>query len=98
MTRCVECGKPVSPSEPQHRWRGPAGLTMTNLHREVTYVRHAACQARVEQQVAESRARAEQDRLATIRAMGEALGLTPEQVSAAARNVGGVDPYAEEVA
>jgi hypothetical protein len=95
--RCVECHRPVSRTEPKHSWTGAAGTRAGLVHREVTYVRHAACQARVEQMNAQTAARAETERLATVRAMAEAAGLSPAQVSDIARDMGAPDPYADEL-
>lgn len=92
--RCAECGKPVTPGEPQHRWSAPGGPGMNDSRRTYTYVRHSACQQQVERMVADARADAEQQRLADIRQMAEALRIPAEQVSQMAAEVGAPDPYA----
>ena len=54
--RCMECGRPVLPVEPQHRWDTMTeSIDLVHDPDLVTYVRHAACQERVEAEVEESR-------------------------------------------
>jgi len=64
------------------------------VHRMVTSTWHASCWADAEKYAAESRARAEEARLATIRAIAEEAGLDPAAVSRIARENGTPDPYA----
>lgn len=64
------------------------------VHRMVTSTWHASCWADVEKYAAESRARAEEARLATIRAIAEDVGIAPADVSRIAREMGTPDPYA----
>jgi hypothetical protein len=92
--RCVECRKPIQPGEQTHDVRGPAGHLMSQAHREVVNRWHLDCWAEVVRFHEASRAEAEQQRLATIRAMAEGMGMPPEEVSRIAAELGAPDPYA----
>lgn len=94
--RCVECRKPILSGQPTHDVEGPAGHLMSQAHRTVVNRWHVGCWAEVVRFHDESRAESERQRLATIRAIAEGAGMSPERVSQIAADMGVPDPYAAE--
>ena len=95
-TKCVECRGPIATGADRVEREVPAGLNMNRIHRMVRVSWHPECWDRVEKLNTESRRAAELQHLATIRSIAEQAGITPEQVSAMARENGTPDPYAPE--
>lgn len=71
--KCVECRKEVAPGEAAHTWSAP-GLRAGRAFRYTVHTRHAACQEKVEREVAQCRARDEEERQAMLNELAAKLG------------------------